>query len=1183
VPNLLNKKILINENNKNSCEGEDGIDNEKMNQYLMKNEKFVYRPLLIFSEIFNSSSVQTLMAIGNRPAPLTLVGYYLNCLGNFIVDYINSKYNKNILLNRAEVKQIKIFNNQEFGIIVSRYSNSYYSDNNNNLENTEKNNNIIIKAKSLIIATGGKQDELNPYYSKIVDFKGSNNVFRSDFLLKEDGYEKMFKSFLNSYIPISINININNAKNNDFNIKKKKIVIIGGSHSGFSCAWILLNDPSTYKNIKLGTDYKPKFNPNCAECIKYTLKYKFLLNKYLKHQIRKTSKDISDKLNEDDIKINKNHLIDDDLNSEENIENEILDKDFVEKEINESNYQDELEKLKPCNCLGAVKDHIWKYEFLKEFENKDLSGILNLLESVNDNNLPDISLNKDIINNQRLLTGNLSSYENPDNLNCNTDIYKSNNNINLNNNNDKDLMDKKNILLNFISYIKKNLIEIQILFRDHIRVYYPSEQDAIDDNYNFFHKKEALNKQGKIYPFIGIRGDAKELYRKIIRGEEKRINLIRTSSNEEQRKYIQESDYVIWACGYNTNNVKILDSKNHPIEFYFEESGMVEVSKQLNILNKNKDPIKNLYGIGQGYSTKAPEIINGKKARADSIHLYNTHISQRLYNSLQGLFSKNSIDFNLRNANNSQTSNLNNLNNNMNININSAHATGFSGSYPNNNLVLNYRRKIEKNNLPPVAGNNTNKDNTENNLNLRKSSGGLTNEDISNNIYKNTGITNNNQVIINNNKYIKNNLNSNLVKNNNDFNANKNSLVNQTKKFTNNNNNGYNNHININATRMNSNGNNENSVNKNSNFNRIKVINQKNSNNINTNQVQVKTRNFINNKVLIQENPLIDLNHPLEINEISNTTNNFKETENSNFFKNDENNKITKKALNYNNCNEEKESEFQEKNSSENYDKKKCFINPINDNQIKIQNSSKRKPLTNIQQEAVIVNRQKSVNNQQSNLISPKILSMETPLNNRNPYIKSINKEIELFTKSNCDKQEIDKNRIPINCIIDINYEIIQQENNTPNNEINKNIQKELEKINSYTISKTSQNKSSYSNKSKQSTNLNLPGFNSLNDMNKQSQIYTNSCKESYSNNITKKFNSNNILANLNQNENVIINNDVLELTKNNFDLMGTLNLDNNNNENFNTDFLVNDDNSIERFLKHSESREHKKTILLVE
>ena len=34
--------------------------------------------------------------------------------------------------------------------------------------------------------------------------------------------------------------------------KLKKIVIVGGSHSGFSCAWMLLNGPATYnKNISI--------------------------------------------------------------------------------------------------------------------------------------------------------------------------------------------------------------------------------------------------------------------------------------------------------------------------------------------------------------------------------------------------------------------------------------------------------------------------------------------------------------------------------------------------------------------------------------------------------------------------------------------------------------------------------------------------------------------------------------------------------------------------------------------------------------------------------------------------------------------------------------------------------------------------------------------------------------------
>lgn len=34
----------------------------------------------------------------------------------------------------------------------------------------------------------------------------------------------------------------------------KKIVIIGGSHSGFSSAWMLLNGPATYYNNNAGID-----------------------------------------------------------------------------------------------------------------------------------------------------------------------------------------------------------------------------------------------------------------------------------------------------------------------------------------------------------------------------------------------------------------------------------------------------------------------------------------------------------------------------------------------------------------------------------------------------------------------------------------------------------------------------------------------------------------------------------------------------------------------------------------------------------------------------------------------------------------------------------------------------------------------------------------------------------------
>lgn len=54
--------------------------------------------------------------------------------------------------------------------------------------------------------------------------------------------------------------------------KKKRVVIIGGSHSGFSCAWMLLNGPAAYyrNNAGIPVDKEPyaqrKYVKNCVDC-----------------------------------------------------------------------------------------------------------------------------------------------------------------------------------------------------------------------------------------------------------------------------------------------------------------------------------------------------------------------------------------------------------------------------------------------------------------------------------------------------------------------------------------------------------------------------------------------------------------------------------------------------------------------------------------------------------------------------------------------------------------------------------------------------------------------------------------------------------------------------------------------------------------------------------------------------
>lgn len=1009
---------------------------------------------------------------------MSLVGYFLNCLGNFIVDFVNSKYNKNILINKAEVKQIKLFNNQEFGILVSRSQNISNNNTNSNLIDKSSFSQVIIKSKSLVIASGGKQDELNPYYSKILDIKGSNNVFRSDSLLKEEGYEKLLKSILESYLH-NFQTDSNENKFSSIVPKKKKIVIIGGSHSGFSCAWILLNDPSTYKNIKIGSDYKSKFNPNCTECLKYIIKYKFLLKKSLdenKKILEEEKNFIEESKPTDYFNINENGY----LNTDQNLECELLEKEFIEKEIDSYNCEEELNKLKPCNCFGAVKSHLWEYKSLQDLESIDLSPFKRFLES---GELKHSDLDNNLNEHNILDNKDQSTFKNEDNLSYKV-IKQS-------------LEENKKIISNFISYLKENLIEVQILYRDHIRVYYPSEQDASEDNYTVYNKKEAINKQGKIYPFIGIRGDAKELYRKVIRCEEKRITLIKTSSNEEQKKYIQESDYVVWACGYNSNNLKIVDSKNNPIDFLTEDGGMVEVSKQLNILNKNKEPIKNLFGIGQGFSTKAPEIINGKKARADSIHLYNTHISQRLYNSLQGLFSKNNIDFHHKNS-------YGNSSNVHNHNVITTLNTGFSNN-ANNNMNINLRIKFDKNaTICSKTNDYENLCNQENNVNLRKNSVGIIKEE-SNNCYKQTGLDYHNDNLKDTNQISQNRIQKiafNLLNNNNNINYFNNQEISSTIK------------TNLNVIRIpklsklknqrtNNYQNSEIVYNKATTINKNKTINHNIHSNIkvdNHHQYLKKSKCIKEkNPGVIGENMCSNLDNIVDFNE------NLKKTIQDSKLENN----ICES--NYNRSLEMIDQEEKDKNSFANLINKRFIINK---GQFKNKNISKRKPLSNLQQECLNFDGQKSVNNHNFDFNGNKLFTQGGNFSKKQRNYLIVEKE--KVKKASNEKYNIDRKTTE-------NYNKNNSEFNygiTDN--LNKKIKIEMEKINNDEILKN-YNESAYSNSFKINSNLNLPGFNSLNEMNKQNNIYPKPRKESLSNNFAK---NNNLEIKINE----------ITIEKNNFD-----------------------------------------------
>ena len=75
---------------------------------------------------------------------------------------------------------------------------------------------------------------------------------------------------------------------------------------------------------------------------------------------------------------------------------------------------------------------------------------------------------------------------------------------------------------------------IKVLFRDKIRLFYPTLEAAKEDNYRDFNERCFQKKTGYLYSYTGLRGNAKSLYKQIVAGKEPRIKLVRAKTVTDQ-------------------------------------------------------------------------------------------------------------------------------------------------------------------------------------------------------------------------------------------------------------------------------------------------------------------------------------------------------------------------------------------------------------------------------------------------------------------------------------------------------------------------------------------------------------------------------------------------------------------------------------------------------------------------
>ena len=76
-------------------------------------------------------------------------------------------------------------------------------------------------------------------------------------------------------------------------------------------------------------------------------------------------------------------------------------------------------------------------------------------------------------------------------------------------------------------------ISIKILYRDKIKVFYSTVNQAKIDGYKDFNPQLFSRKDGYLYSYTGIRGNAKALYKRVMSGREQRIKLVKAETPKE--------------------------------------------------------------------------------------------------------------------------------------------------------------------------------------------------------------------------------------------------------------------------------------------------------------------------------------------------------------------------------------------------------------------------------------------------------------------------------------------------------------------------------------------------------------------------------------------------------------------------------------------------------------------------
>ena len=188
---------------------------------------------------------------------------------------------------------------------------------------------------------------------------------------------------------------------------------------------------------------------------------------------------------------------------------------------------------------------------------------------------------------------------------------------------------------------------IRLLYRNRVRVFYPSAGEALADGYSDFTTEDVCPVTRRVFRLAGLRADGRQLWRRLSGSPgtepESRVVLQRVNelSPSRFRAQLEEADLIICALGYRPRTVPVFDARGRPVPLMADQ-GQRSVDSDCRVRRADGRPLPNVFSIGLASGYLPHGAMGGEASfigQQNSLWLYQNDIGQTAYQSVQNCLS----------------------------------------------------------------------------------------------------------------------------------------------------------------------------------------------------------------------------------------------------------------------------------------------------------------------------------------------------------------------------------------------------------------------------------------------------------------------------------------------------------------------------------------------------------------